>query len=46
LPEIIFPEPNIDLNIKKENHEVFKFEHNIQTEDETRKHLGLKPIKD
>lgn len=46
IPEIIFPEPNIDLNIKKENHEVFKFEHNIQTESETRKHIGLEQLKD
>jgi hypothetical protein len=46
LPEIIFPEPNIDLNIKKENHEVFKFEHNVQTEKETRQHIGLENLKD
>ncbi|MEW6770025.1 MAG: hypothetical protein AB1330_01345 [Bacillota bacterium] len=37
----VFNEIDLDSLIKKENHEVFKFEHNAQTFEEMRRNLGL-----
>lgn len=39
----MFNEIEQEMRIKTETHEIFKFEHNIQTFDETRKELGLDP---
>lgn len=39
--DFVFNEIDMDSLIKKENHEVFKFEHNAQTWEEMRRNLGL-----
>ena len=44
--DFVFKEIDIDTKIKKENHIVFLYEHNIITEDEARQMLGLDPITD
>jgi uncharacterized protein YifE (UPF0438 family) len=44
--EFQFREIDTELKIKKENHAVYKYEHNAITEDEMRKELGLDPIQD
>ena len=44
--DFVFKEIDIDMKIKKENHIVFLYEHNIITEDEARQMLGLDPITD
>lgn len=44
--DFVFKEIDIDAKIKKENHIVFLYEHNIITEDEARQMLGLDPITD
>lgn len=41
LPKIIFPEPDSSLMVKLNTHEIYKFEHSIQTEDETRRNLKM-----
>jgi hypothetical protein len=46
LPKLVFPEPDTELMIKLNTHEVFKFEHSIQTEDESRNNMNMEPIKD
>lgn len=46
LPKLVFPEPDTELMIKLNTHEVFKFEHSIQTEDESRQNMNMEPIKD
>lgn len=42
----VFNEIEHETRIKTETHEIFKFEHNIQTFDETRKNLGMDPMPD
>ena len=44
--DFVFKEIDVDTKIKKENHIVFLYEHNIITEDEARQMLGLDPITD
>ncbi|WPA89492.1 portal protein [Moorella phage MTATph1] len=39
--DFVFNEIDTDYLIKTQNHEVYKFEHNIQTWEETRRNLGL-----
>lgn len=46
MPEIVFPEPDIDLKIKLENQQIYKFEHAAYTEDEMRKDIDKKIISD
>lgn len=41
-----FNHNNVDLQIKNENHAIFKYEHNAITEDEMRELLGKDPITD
>lgn len=41
-----FREIDFDAQIKRENHIIFKYEHNAITEDEMRNDLGLNPITD
>ncbi len=42
----VFVEIEQEMRIKIETHEIYKFEHNIQTWDETRKNIGLDPVAD
>lgn|GEM_PF-3303891 len=42
----VFNEIEQEMRIKVETHEIFKFEHNVQTWDETRKNLGQDPVAD
>ena len=46
MPEIIFPEPDIDLKIKLENQQIYKFEHAAYTEDEMRIDIDKKVVSD
>lgn len=46
LVEFRFKENDMDSMIKFENHVIYKFEHNVITEDETRALLNLDPIQD
>ncbi len=39
--DFVFNEIDTDHLVKLQNHEVFKFEHNIQTWEETRRNIGL-----
>jgi len=41
-----FREIDTELKIKKENHAVYKYEHNAITEDEMRQEIGMDPITD
>lgn len=41
-----FREIDTELKIKKENHAIFKYEHNSITEDEMRQEIGMDPITD
>lgn len=43
-PVLSFPEPDVDLHIKKENHEVFKYVNNVITEEEVRSNIGMSPV--
>lgn len=45
LPTLVFPEPDFDRQTKKEAAEISKYEHNVQTETETRKNIGLSSLK-
>ncbi|GAK42030.1 hypothetical protein TCA2_4522 [Paenibacillus sp. TCA20] len=42
----VFNEIEQEMRIKVETHEIFKFEHNVQTWDETRKNIGMDPVTD
>lgn len=44
MPQIYFGEPDTNLKIKKENHEVFKFVNNVITEKEVRKNINLQTL--
>lgn len=44
--EFKFKENDMDTQIKKETHAIYKYEHNAITEDEMRALLGLDPITD
>lgn len=39
----VFNEIEQEMRIKTETHEIFKFEHNLQTFEETRKNMGMDP---
>lgn len=41
-----FSDIRTDEIIKKENHEIFKYEHNVITFDELRRNIGLDPLTD
>lgn len=43
-PVLRFPEPDVDLHVKKENHEIFKYVNNIITEEEARTNIGMSPV--
>jgi len=42
----IFNEIEQEMRIKQETHEIYKFEHNLQTWEETRKAMGMDPVVD
>lgn len=42
--KLVFNEIDIDTQIKKENHSVFKYEHDVITESEVREDLGKDPF--
>jgi hypothetical protein len=42
----VFNEIEQEMRIKVDTHEIFKFEHNIQTWEETRKNMGMEPSAD
>lgn len=44
--ELKFKENDLDTQIKKETHAIYKYEHNAITEDEMRALLGLDPVTD
>jgi hypothetical protein len=44
--EFTFNEIEQEMRIKKDTHEIFKFEHNIQTWEETRKNMSMEPTVD
>lgn len=44
--EFRFNDNDVDVEIKKQVHAVYKYEHNSITEDEMRKELGMDPIQD
>lgn len=44
--DFVFNEVEQEMIIKTQTHEIFKFEHNIQTWEETRKNIGLDPVAD
>ena len=44
--DFAFNEIDKDSLIKKENHEIFKFEHNAQTWEEMRRNIGMEPVAD
>ncbi|MCX7610407.1 MAG: hypothetical protein N2043_02315 [Ignavibacterium sp.] len=44
--EFRFREIDLDAKVKKENHAIFKYEHNAITEDEMRDEIGKDPITD
>jgi hypothetical protein len=45
-PIIKFPEPDVNLKIKKENHAIYKYEHSAITEDEMREEIDMSPVAD
>lgn len=44
--EFKFNDNDVDVRVKKENHAIYKYEHNAITEDEMREELGMDPIPD
>ncbi|QHW35678.1 hypothetical protein GZH47_32795 (plasmid) [Paenibacillus rhizovicinus] len=44
--DFVFNEIEQEMRIKMDTHEIFKFEHNLQTWEETRKNMGSDPVAD
>jgi hypothetical protein len=44
--ELKFNDNDVDVEIKKQVHAIYKYEHNAITEDEMRSELGMDPIED
>jgi hypothetical protein len=42
----VFNEIEAEMRIKLDTHEIYKFEHNIQTFEETRKNMSMEPVVD